>query len=43
MALVLRLHDVGIEGAWVKEPKVHVESGKITAYRVQLKVTFQLT
>lgn len=32
----------GIQGAWVKEQKVHLEGGKIVAYRVQLKVTFKL-
>ncbi|AGA32772.1 protein of unknown function DUF1458 [Thioalkalivibrio nitratireducens DSM 14787] len=32
----------GIRGAWVKEQKVRVESGKITSYRVDLKVTFVL-
>lgn len=29
-----------IEGAWVKEQKVIVENGEITAYRVTMKVTF---
>ncbi len=29
-----------IEGAWVKEQKVVVENGAVTAYRVTLKVTF---
>jgi dodecin len=32
----------GIKGAWVKEQKVKVEDGKITTYRVDLKVTFVL-
>lgn len=32
-----------IKGAWVKEQQVVVESGKITAYRVDLKVTFILS
>ena len=32
----------GIRGAWVKEQKVDVENGRITAYRVDLKVTFIL-
>lgn len=32
-----------IKGAWVKEQQVVVESGKITAYRVDLKVTFVLS
>lgn len=30
----------GIEGAWVKEQKVVVEDGEVTAYRVTMKVTF---
>ncbi|MDH3621430.1 MAG: dodecin family protein [Gammaproteobacteria bacterium] len=29
-----------IEGAWVKEQKVVVDDGEITAYRVTMKVTF---
>lgn len=29
-----------IEGAWVKEQKVVVEDGEISAYRVTMKVTF---
>ena len=29
-----------IEGAWVKEQKVVVENGDVTAYRVTMKVTF---
>ena len=32
----------GIKGAWVADQKVTVEDGKITAYRVVLKVTFVL-
>ena len=32
----------GIRGAWVKEQKVRVENGKITEYRVDMKVTFVL-
>jgi dodecin len=32
-----------VEGAWVKEQKVLVENGKISEYRVDLKVTFILT
>ena len=32
----------GIQGAWVKEHKVVVEDGQITAFRVDLKVTFLL-
>lgn len=31
-----------IRGAWVKEQQVVVEGGKITEYRVDLKVTFVL-
>jgi len=29
-----------IEGAWVKEQKVIVDDGEVTAYRVTMKVTF---
>jgi flavin-binding protein dodecin len=29
-----------IEGAWVKEQKVVVSDGEISAYRVTMKVTF---
>ncbi len=32
-----------VEGAWVQEQKVLVENGRITAYRVNMKVTFILT
>lgn len=32
----------GIAGAWVSEMKVDVDDGKITAYRVNLKITFVL-
>jgi hypothetical protein len=32
-----------VEGAWVKEQKVIVKNGKISEYRVDLKVTFILT
>ncbi len=31
-----------IKGAWVKEQQVTVENGKVTGYRVDLKVTFVL-
>jgi flavin-binding protein dodecin len=31
-----------IKGAWVKEQSVVVQNGKITTYRVHLKVTFVL-
>jgi flavin-binding protein dodecin len=32
----------GIKSAWVKEQHVVVENGKVTMYRVDLKVTFVL-
>jgi dodecin len=32
----------GIQGAWVQEQKVVVSKGKISEYRVQMKVTFVL-
>ena len=32
----------GITGAWVNEEKVIVEAGKITGWRVILKITFVL-
>lgn len=31
-----------VKGAWVSEMKVDVEDGKVSAYRVNLKVTFIL-
>lgn len=31
-----------ITGAWVQDQKVVIESGKITAYRVTMKITFVL-
>lgn len=31
-----------VEGAWIQEQKVVVEDGKISAYRVNMKVTFIL-
>lgn len=31
-----------IQGAWVKEQKVVIKDGKITEYRVDMKVTFLL-
>jgi flavin-binding protein dodecin len=31
-----------IKSAWVKEQQVVVENGKVTMYRVDLKVTFVL-
>jgi flavin-binding protein dodecin len=32
-----------VKGAWIQEQKLVVEDGKITAYRVNMKVTFVLT
>jgi flavin-binding protein dodecin len=32
----------GIEGAWVSEEKVEVQDGKITEFRVTLRITFVL-
>jgi flavin-binding protein dodecin len=32
-----------VEGAWIQDQKVVVENGQITAYRVNMKVTFILT
>lgn len=32
----------GIQGAWVQEQMVRVEEGKVTEFRVNLKVTFLL-
>ena len=31
-----------ITGAWVQEQKVDIKKGKVTAYRVNMKVTFIL-
>ncbi len=31
-----------VEGAWIKEQKVIVEDGEVSAYRVTMKVTFVL-
>ena len=31
-----------IQGAWIKEQKVVVEKGKVTEFRVAMKVTFVL-
>ena len=31
-----------VEGAWVKEQSVAIKDGQITAYQVDLKVTFLL-
>jgi hypothetical protein len=33
---------VGIKGAWVKDQKMVIEKGKITEYRVTLKISFVL-
>ncbi|HEX4934198.1 MAG TPA: dodecin family protein [Gemmatimonadaceae bacterium] len=42
---VARAHKTlrNVKGAWVQDMKVDCEKGKITAYRVTLKVTFVLT
>lgn len=32
----------GIKGAWVNEMNVQVEDGKVTTFRVNLRVTFVL-
>ena len=32
----------GIQGAWIKEQKVLVHKGKVSGYRVDMKVTFVL-
>jgi len=32
----------GVSGAWVKSMKVELKDGKITAYRVSMKITFVL-
>lgn len=32
----------GVSGAWVKNMKIEMKNGKITDYRVSLKVTFIL-
>jgi flavin-binding protein dodecin len=32
----------GIQGAWVSEQKVKVSGGKVTEYRVTMRVTFVL-
>jgi dodecin len=31
-----------VEGAWIQDQKIVVEKGRITAYRVNMKVTFIL-
>jgi dodecin len=32
----------GIQGAWIQDQKVMVSNGKVTEYRVDMKVTFVL-
>ena len=32
-----------VKGAWVKDQEVNIDNGKITGYKVILKVTFVLT
>ncbi len=32
----------GIKGAWISEQKVQVENGKVSGYRVDMRVTFVL-
>ena len=32
----------GVKGAWVKDQEIECNRGKITCYRVKLKVTFVL-
>jgi flavin-binding protein dodecin len=32
----------GVKGAWIQDQKVEITKGKITEYRVNLKVTFVL-
>lgn len=31
-----------VKGAWIKDHKVVIENGKVTAYRIVMKVTFVL-
>lgn len=33
----------GIKGAWIKEQKVVIDNDRVTAYRVMLRVTFELS
>ncbi len=33
----------GVKGAWIKDQEVVMDKGKITEYRVKLKVTFVLS
>ncbi len=41
---IARAHETvgGISAAWVKDQNVIVEKGKVTEYRVVMKVTFML-
>lgn len=32
----------GVSGAWIKEQKLHIESGAVAAYQVTMEVTFVL-
>lgn len=32
----------GVEGAWIKDMNVEIQDGNITAYRVNMEVTFVL-
>lgn len=32
-----------VRGAWVKEQKVEVQDGKVSSYRVNMMVTFELS
>jgi len=31
-----------VKGAWIKDQKIVIDNGKVTAYRVVMKVTFVL-
>ncbi|HET9485491.1 MAG TPA: dodecin family protein [Xanthomonadales bacterium] len=41
---IARAHDTvaNVTGAWIKDQSVRVSNGKITEYRVEMKVTFLL-
>ena len=32
-----------LKGAWIQSQKIDIKDGKITAYRVDMKITFVLT
>ena len=32
-----------VKGAWVQEQKIKIENGKVSEYRVNMKITFILT